>query len=131
MEDLLALARTMMVRAHAPYSKFHVGAAVRDEDGGIHGGCNVENAAYPEGLCAEASAIAALVAAGKKKVAECLVMGPGPELITPCGGCRQKLREFAAADLKVHLCGPDGLHRTVTLGELLPLSFGPAQLHKP
>jgi cytidine deaminase len=125
MDDLLRLARTMMVRAHAPYSKFHVGAAVRDEDGGIHGGCNVENAAYPQGLCAEAGAIAALVAAGKRRVLECVVIGPGPEVITPCGGCRQKLREFAADEMKVHLCGPDGLHRTVTLGMLLPMSFGP------
>jgi cytidine deaminase len=125
MDDLLHLARTMMVRAHAPYSKFHVGAAVRDEDGGIHGGCNVENAAYPQGLCAEAGAIAALVAAGKRRVLECVVIGPGPEAITPCGGCRQKLREFAADEMKVHLCGPDGLHRTVTLGMLLPMSFGP------
>ena len=125
MDDLLHLARTTMVRAHAPYSKFHVGAAVRDEDGGIHGGCNVENAAYPQGLCAEAGAIAALVAAGKKRVLECVVIGPGPEVITPCGGCRQKLREFAADEMKVHLCGPDGLHRTVTLGMLLPMSFGP------
>ena len=125
MDDLLKLARTMMVRAYAPYSKFHVGAAVRDEDGGIHGGCNVENAAYPQGLCAEAGAIAALVAAGKRRVLECVVMGPGPEVITPCGGCRQKLREFAADEMKIHLCGPDGLHRTVTLGMLLPMSFGP------
>jgi cytidine deaminase len=125
MDDLLHLARTMMVRAHAPYSKFHVGAAVRDEDGGIHGGCNVENAAYPQGLCAEAGAIAALVAAGKRRVLECVVIGLGPEVITPCGGCRQKLREFAADEMKIHLCGPDGLHRTVTLGMLLPMSFGP------
>ena len=125
MDDLLHLARTMMLRAHAPYSKFHVGAAVRDEDGGIHGGCNVENAAYPQGLCAEAGAIAALVAAGKRRVLECVVIGPGPEVITPCGGCRQKLREFAADEMNVHLCGPDGLHRTVTLGMLLPMSFGP------
>jgi cytidine deaminase len=125
MDDLLHLARTMMVRAHAPYSKFHVGAAVRDEDGGIHGGCNVENAAYPQGLCAEAGAIAALVAAGKRRVLECVVIGPGPEVITPCGGCRQKLREFAADEMNIHLCGPDGLHRTVTLGMLLPMSFGP------
>ncbi len=131
MHDLLALARTMMVRAYAPYSKFHVGAAVRDEEGGIHGGCNIENAAYPQGWCAEASAIAALVGAGRKRVLECLVIGPGPEPITPCGGCRQKLREFASDDLKVHLCGPDGLHRTVTLGELLPLSFGPHHLPRP
>ena len=131
MDDLLHLARTMMVRAHAPYSKFHVGAAVRDEEGGIHGGCNVENAAYPQGLCAEAGAIAALVAAGKRRVLECVVIGPGPEVITPCGGCRQKLREFAADEMKIHLCGPDGLHRTVTLGQLLPMSFGPHNLPKP
>ena len=131
MQDLLVLARAMMVRAHAPYSKFHVGAAVRDEEGGVHGGCNVENAAYPQGWCAEASAIAALVGAGKKRIVECLVIGPGPEPVTPCGGCRQKLREFASEDLKIHLCSPDGLHRTVTLGELLPLSFGPQYLHKP
>jgi len=129
-DDLLRLARTMMVRAHAPYSKFRVGAAVRDEDGGIHGGCNVENAAYPQGLCAEASAIAALVAAGKHRVMECALIGPGPEVVTPCGGCRQKLREFAADDLKIHLCGPEGVHRTVTLGQLLPMSFGPHMLGK-
>ena len=131
MDDLLATARTMMLRAHAPYSRFHVGAAVRDEEGGVHGGCNVENAAYPQGWCAEASAIAALVGAGRKRVLECLVIGPGPDLSTPCGGCRQKLREFASGDLKIHLCGPDGLHRTVTLEQLLPLSFGPHSLHKP
>ena len=79
----------------------------------------------------EASAIAALIGAGRKRVLECLVIGPGPDLITPCGGCRQKLREFASDDLKIHLCGPDGLHRTVTLEQLLPLSFGPHNLNKP
>ena len=131
MDDLLQLARRMMLRAHAPYSKFHVGAAVRAEDGSIHGGCNVENAAYPQGTCAEAGAIAAMVAAGGKRILECVVIGPGPELITPCGGCRQKLREFATDDLPVHLCGPDGLHRTVTLGQLLPMSFGPHHLETP
>ena len=131
MDDLLQLAQRMMLRAHAPYSKFHVGAALRAEDGSIHGGCNVENAAYPQGICAEAGAVAALVAAGGKRVLECLVVGPGPEVITPCGGCRQKLRELASDDLPVHLCGPDGLHRTVTLGQLLPMSFGPHHLEKP
>jgi cytidine deaminase len=131
MDDLLQLARRMMLRAHAPYSKFHVGAAVRAEDGSIHGGCNVENAAYPQGTCAEAGAIAVMVAAGGKRILECVVVGPGPELITPCGGCRQKLREFATDDLPVHLCGPDGLHRTVTLGQLFPMSFGPHHLEKP
>ena len=131
MDDLLQLAQRMMLRAHAPYSKFHVGAAVRAEDGSIHGGCNVENVAYPQGTCAEAGAIAAMVAAGGKRILECVVIGPGPELITPCGGCRQKLREFATDDLPVHLCGPDGLHRTVTLGQLLPMSFGPHHLETP
>lgn len=131
MDDLLQLARRMMLRAHAPYSKFHVGAAVRADDGSIHGGCNVENAAFPQGACAEAGAIAAMVAAGGRRILECVVVGPGPEVITPCGGCRQKLREFATDDLPVHLCGPDGLHRTVTLGLLLPMSFGPHHLEKP
>lgn len=130
MEDLLHLAQRMMLRAYAPYSKFHVGAAVRAEDGSIHGACNVENAAYPQGLCAEAGAISALVAAGHKHVLECLIVGPGPEVITPCGGCRQKLREFSSDDLKIHLCGPEGVHRTVTLGQLLPMSFGPHMLGK-
>ena len=131
MDDLLQLARRMMLRAYAPYSKFHVGAAVRADDGSIHGGCNVENAAFPQGTCAEAGAIAAMVAAGGRRIVECVVVGPGPEVITPCGGCRQKLREFATDGLPVHLCGPDGLHRTVTLGQLLPMSFGPHHLEKP
>src|SRR3954466_8378380 len=120
---MIDLARLMMSRAYAPYSHFHVGAVVRGNSGKLYGGCNVENAAYPQGLCAEASAIAAMVAAGQKRILECVVVGPGPEVITPCGGCRQKLREFAGDDLPVHLCGPDGLHRTVTLGQLFPMSF--------
>ena len=131
MDDLLDLARRMMLRAHAPYSNFHVGAALRAADGSLHGGCNVENAAYPQGLCAEAGAIAAMVAAGQRRILECVVVGPGPQVISPCGGCRQKLREFAGDDLPIHLCGPDGLHRTVTLGQLLPLSFGPDHLEIP
>jgi len=128
MDDLLHLARCMMLRAHAPYSRFHVGAAVRAEDGTIHGGCNVENAAYPQGLCAEATAIAAMVAAGHKRLLECLVVGPGPEVITPCGGCRQKLREFAALDTPIYASGPEGVRATFSLGELLPHSFGPEHL---
>jgi cytidine deaminase len=87
--------------------------------------------AYPQGVCAEAGAISALVAAGHKRILECVVMGPGPETITPCGGCRQKLREFATDDTLIHLCGPDGLHRTVTLGQLLPMSFGPHHIAQP
>jgi cytidine deaminase len=123
MKALLKSARAAQKQAYAPYSKFKVGAAVRTADGAIYGGCNVENVAYPQGWCAEASAIAAMVGAGKRKIVECLVVGRGPKMITPCGGCRQKLAEFAAEDTPIHLCGPKGLIRTVTLGELLPLAF--------
>jgi len=128
MDDLLHLAQRMMLHAHAPYSKLHVGAALRAEDGSIHGGCNVENSAYPQGLCAEAGAIAALVAAGHKRIVECLVVGPGPDVITPCGGCRQKLREFAATDAPVWSADASGWRARHTLGELLPASFGPDHL---
>ena len=128
MDDMLKLARTMMARAYAPYSKFHVGAVVRSDDGSLHAGCNVENSASPQGWCAEASAIAAMVGAGQRRILECVVMGPGVEIVSPCGGCRQKLREFGGDDMLIHLCHPDGLHRTVTLGSLLPMAFGPHNL---
>lgn len=126
--DLIEAAIAAMANAYAPYSNFSVGAAVRGASGRIYAGCNVENAAYPEGWCAETSAIAALVAAGETRIAEVAVAGPGERLVTPCGGCRQRLREFAADDVAVHICGPEGLRKTVSLGELLPLSFGPDNL---
>ena len=114
--------------AYAPYSGFHVGAAVRAASGALYTGCNVENAAYPEGICAEASAIAAMVTAGERRIAEIAVSGGGDLLCTPCGGCRQKIREFAAEDTPVLVCGPDGLRQAFTLGDLLPSSFGPNNL---
>ena len=102
---------------------------VRDEMGRIHAGCNIENAAYPQGWCAETSAIAALVMAGGNRIVEVVVIGNGHGLCTPCGGCRQKIREFAAGDVKIHSCTEDGeLVRTFTLDELLPASFGPENL---
>ena len=122
------LARAAMAKAHAPYSRFRVGAVVKGANGRLYGGCNVENAAYPEGCCAETSAIAAMVMDGETKIAEVMVMGAGEALVTPCGGCRQRIREFAADDAPIHICSPDELRRTVTLGELLPLSFGPENL---
>ena len=127
-EDLIAAAHKAMSRAYAPYSHFPVGAAVRDENGRIHSGCNVENSAYPEGLCAEASAISAMINTGARSVTEVCVMGQGDALVTPCGGCRQKIREFATGTTEIHVCGPEGLRKTVTLEELLPLSFGPENL---
>ena len=126
--DIVAAARTAMARAYAPYSSFKVGAALRGASGLLYAGCNVENAAYPQGWCAEASAIAAMVIAGETRIVEAAVMGGGDAPCTPCGGCRQKLYEFAGDELPIHVCGPQGLRRTVTLGELLPLAFGPDNL---
>jgi xanthosine phosphorylase len=123
MRDLLEAALVAYGNAHAPYSGFRVGAAVRTEGGRIFAGANVENASYPEGNCAEASALAAMVAAGGRRIVEVLVVAAGERLCTPCGGCRQRLCEFGSPDTLVHLCDPGGLRRTVTLGELLPLSF--------
>jgi cytidine deaminase len=129
MNDLIAAAKSARLKAYAPYSKFLVGAAVRDERGQIHGGCNIENAAYPQGWCAETSAIAAMIMSGGKSIAEMAVIGTGDLLCTPCGGCRQKIREFAKGNVKIHMCGEDGkVKQTFTLDELLPASFGPENL---
>ncbi len=119
---LVDLARDAMARAYAPYSHFQVGVALRDEVGALHAGANVENSSYPQGTCAEAAAIGALVAAGGRQIREAVVMAD-TELIVPCGGCRQRLSEFAAPETPIHLAGPEGIRRTVTLGELLPLAF--------
>ena len=125
---LLDAARAVRERAHAPYSHFMVGAALLDEQGRIHAGCNVENAAYPQGLCAEAGALAQLVAAGGRQVKAVVVVGEGARLTTPCGGCRQKLREFAADDTPVIVADVQQVRARFTLGELLPHSFGPEHL---
>jgi homotetrameric cytidine deaminase len=122
--ELLAAAEAVMANAHAPYSHFPVGAALRTPDGRIHAGANVENAAYPQGQCAEASAIGVLVAAGHTKVLEAAVISDGDAICVPCGGCRQRLREFMPLDGVIHLCSA-AERRTVTLEELLPMSFGP------
>jgi len=127
--DALASAAVAIRRkAYAPYSNFQVGAAVRDETGAIHAGCNVENAAY-QGTCAESGAIAAMIAAGGKRIREVVVSGPGRFPCTPCGGCRQRIREFAAPGTKIRTV--DGRGRPTgqwTLAELLPVSFGPGHL---
>lgn len=126
--DIAALfeaARAAEARAYAPYSRFLVGAAIRAASGAIHAGCNVENAAYPVGACAEAGAISAMVAAGDRQIAAVLVFAAGPEPCTPCGACRQRLREFASAAVPIHVAGPEGLRASHSLGELLPHAFGP------
>ncbi|MFD1703763.1 cytidine deaminase [Methylopila henanensis] len=124
-DALFAAAAAARAQAYAPYSRFAVGAALVTPEGAIHAGCNVENAAYPVGSCAEAGAISAMVAAGGRRIAAILVLGGGDALCTPCGACRQRIREFAADDAVVLVAGPEGVRRSFTLGELLPASFGP------
>lgn len=116
-------ARKVRANAYAPYSNFKVGAALRTTEGAIFVGVNVENVAYPEGTCAEAGAIAAMCAAGQSKIAEVAVIADSPQPVSPCGGCRQKLAEFAAADVKVTLATTDGLMLETTVGDLLPGVF--------
>jgi homotetrameric cytidine deaminase len=122
-ERLLQAADTAMRNAHAPYSQFPVGAALRVSGGGVYSGANVENAAYPQGQCAEASAIGALVAAGEREITEVAVVAEKEDFCPPCGGCRQRLSEFAGPDTLVHLGRPRGPLRTFTLAELLPHAF--------
>jgi cytidine deaminase len=126
--QLVQAARAARERAYAPYSQFQVGAAVLDEAGRIHAGCNVENAAYPQGTCAEAGALAAMVLAGGKRVRAVAVVGEGAQPVTPCGGCRQKLREFAAPDVPVVVADGQRERARFTMGALLPTSFGPENL---
>ncbi len=127
-QALLAAASAAMPRAHAPYSHFHVGAAVLDGQGRIHAGCNVENAAYPQGVCAEAGALSAMVLAGGSEVRAVLVVGQGDALVTPCGGCRQKIREFAGPQTPILIADPQQVRAQFTLEQLLPHSFGPDHL---
>ena len=129
MRDLIEAAKAAREIGEARYSRFFVGAAVRDEHGRVFGGCNIENASYPQGWCAEPTAISGLVMAGGKRITEVAVMGNGDALCTPCGGCRQMIREYASGDVKIHCCTESGtLIRTFTLDELLPFSFGPENL---
>ena len=130
-DDLLAAALEARTRTYSPYSGYAVGAALSDEHGRVHAAPNVENAAYPQGQCAEASAIGVLIGAGGRRIVEALVVADAAAgLPTPCGACRQRLREFMPLDGLVHLAGLGGVIRSVTLGELLPLSFGPEFLLK-
>ncbi len=127
-DQLARAARAARERAHAPYSHFAVGAALLDDQGRIHAGCNVENAAYPQGLCAEAVALGQLVLGGGRRVLAVLVVGEAAQPVTPCGGCRQKLREFASDDTPVWSADLHGITARHTLGALLPASFGPDHL---
>ena len=127
-ENLFKEAKKVRDNAHVPYSKFRVGVALLTERNSIVVGCNVENAAYPQSQCAEASAIGNLVSKGFLSIKEVVVIGSGNLLCSPCGGCRQRLREFASLDVLIHMCNSEGHLKTSTLKELLPDSFGPENL---
>ena len=123
MSDLFEKARAVRENAYAPYSKFKVGAAVRTVTGKEFVGCNVENSAYPQGTCAEAGAIAAMIAAGEKEIAEICIVADSPSPVSPCGGCRQKLAEFSKPSTSVLLANLNGVLVSHMLGDLLPHSF--------
>jgi cytidine deaminase len=124
-ERLFAAAEAIRARAYAPYSGFAVGAAILAEDGAIYSGCNIENAAFPQGSCAETAAIAAMIAGGARRIRRIYVTGPGAMPVTPCGGCRQRIREFAYPDTVIVSHGVEGAPLRASLAELLPHSFGP------
>ncbi len=130
MQRLVDAARAAREHAHVPYSHFAVGAALLDEQGRIHAGCNIENAAYPQSQCAEATAIGHLVLAGGRRILAAAVVGVAAQPVTPCGGCRQRLREFASDDTPVWVADLDGVRAQYTLGQLLPASFGPDHLER-
>jgi cytidine deaminase len=121
--DLFEAARDAMAFAHAPYSKFPVGAAIRAEDGKVYVGANIENLSFPQGWCAEPTAISAMVMGGARKIKEIAVIAEKLALCPPCGGCRQKIAEFASADTKIFLCDETGVQKVMTMDELLPFSF--------
>ena len=121
--ELLKAASDVRMRAWVPYSRFKVGAAIRAESGAVYVGCNVENVAYPEGTCAEAGAIAAMVAGGDTKIAEITVIADSPEPVPCCGGCRQKIAEFAGPEVRATMATTDGKSRVMTVAELLPGAF--------
>ena len=123
-------AKAVRERAYAPYSRFKVGAALRSVEGRVHVGCRVENVAYPEGTCAEAGAIAAMIAGGDTRIAEIYVIADCPEPVPCCGGCRQKIAEFADQDVRVTMATVDGMEKTITVAQLLPGVFNAAHMDR-
>jgi cytidine deaminase len=122
LKTLFETAKAAREAAYAPYSNFKVGAAIRAEDGTVFAGCNVENAAFPEGVCAEAGAISAMVLAGGARIAEVMVIADAA-LCTPCGGCRQKLKEFAGSGMRIHVANLEEVKQSFSMEELLPAGF--------
>jgi len=122
-KNLIDMAEIARKNAYAPYSNFSVGAAIRASSGEVYIGCNVENSAYPEGTCAEAGAIAAMVAAGEQKIHEITVIADCPYPVAPCGGCRQKISEFSNPDTQITLATTSGIEEVTSIKDLLPGAF--------
>ena len=122
-QELFEAAREAMKKSYAPYSKFPVGVAIRADDGNAYLGANIENLSFPQGWCAEPTAIGAMIMGGASKIVELAVIAEKLPLCTPCGGCRQKISEFASADTRIYLCDDAGVQKTVTMAELLPYAF--------
>ena len=127
-EIYIAATKEAMSKAYVPYSNYPVGALIVTDNGNTYSGCNVENASYPLGNCAEASAIASMVIGGEKKIKTIYVMTKNDEGGIPCGGCRQRIREFSDSNTQIMMCSPDGVQQRINLSELLPNSFGPEHL---
>ena len=126
--NYIAATKEAMNKAYVPYSNYQVGALIVTKNGNTYSGCNVENASYPLGNCAEAAAIASMVLAGEKYIRMIYVMTKNDEGGIPCGGCRQRIREFSDENTQIMMCSPDGVQQRINLSELLPNSFGPEHL---
>jgi cytidine deaminase len=124
----IAATKEAMNKAYVPYSNYPVGALIVTDNGNTYSGCNVENASYPLGNCAEAAAIASMILAGEKNIKLIYVMSQNDQGGCPCGGCRQRIREFSDANTQVILCSPSGVQQRLLLADLLPNSFGPEYL---
>ena len=131
LRQLFDAALDVQQRSHAPYSNYHVGCSVLTTTGQIYVGANIENSAYPQGLCAEATALAVMASQGEREAKVVLTVCDSEGLATSCGGCRQKIREFATSDTIIHACSKNGLWATYTMDGLLPDSFGPEHLSSP
>jgi len=127
-ESHIEVTKDAMSKAYVPYSNYPVGALIITDKGNLYSGCNVENASYPLGNCAEASAIASMVMGGEKKINKIYIMTKNDEGGIPCGGCRQRIREFSNSKTQIIMCSPDGIQNRMNLSELLPQSFGPEHL---
>lgn len=127
-QDMLDAAQMVLRNAYAPYSHFRVAACIRAENNVLFAGCNVENAAFPVGVCAEGGAISAMVTQGHYRIEEILILVTSPTVCPPCGACRQRLIEFSLLSLPIHLCTTEGNYAQFTLDELMPMAFGPQQL---